>query len=307
MIQLASNVDGDAVPNVDGGIAVKRFDGVTEADAMINWNEANGNWEAGKDGDMSALVRYAELTSTSAGNGASKVGIQDVGAYYTSTNVEGALQEIGATLGGGGGASVNDRLAALEGIVAINAGDTVADVDYASNNYIADGTTLEVALGALDTQLFTTTSDLASEVSRATAAEAQIVSDLASTASGKGASTVGIYDTANYFTSTTVEGALAELGANGANGPLHQGYDELLVDSTIETANASGTYDITLSNATAVDGQFIKVFINGALQVFDNGSNTSMPTAYTKTDNSTITIKQALLTAGDVIQVHYNY
>lgn len=40
-----------------------------------------------------------ELASTANGEGASKVGIEDVGGYYTNTNVEGALQEIGSALG----------------------------------------------------------------------------------------------------------------------------------------------------------------------------------------------------------------
>ncbi len=38
------------------------------------------------------------LTSTSAGDGASNVGVNDAGGYYTSTNVEGSLQEIGSSL-----------------------------------------------------------------------------------------------------------------------------------------------------------------------------------------------------------------
>lgn len=40
--------------------------------------------------------------------------------------------------------------------------------------------------------------------------------DLASTASGKGASLIGIQDSAGKITATTVEGALAELAANRA-------------------------------------------------------------------------------------------
>lgn len=39
------------------------------------------------------------FTSTANGEGASLVGIEDVGTYFTATNVEGALQELGADIG----------------------------------------------------------------------------------------------------------------------------------------------------------------------------------------------------------------
>lgn len=43
-------------------------------------------------------VQASDLASTSAGEGASIIGIQDVGAFFTGTDVEAALQEIGADL-----------------------------------------------------------------------------------------------------------------------------------------------------------------------------------------------------------------
>lgn len=45
-------------------------------------------------------VQASDLASTSAGEGASIIGIQDVGGYFTGTDVEAALQEIGADLSG---------------------------------------------------------------------------------------------------------------------------------------------------------------------------------------------------------------
>jgi hypothetical protein len=78
-----------------------------------------------------------------------------------------------------------------------------------------------------------------------------ISTDLASTGSGKGASLVGIYDTAAKITATTVEGALAEnidarriaLGTDGNTLPVPL----VMISKTI--ANSAGDTDITL-NAT---------------------------------------------------------
>lgn len=47
----------------------------------------------------------AELASTTAPSGASLIGIEDTGGYFTGTDVEAALQELGAGGGGGGSAS----------------------------------------------------------------------------------------------------------------------------------------------------------------------------------------------------------
>jgi len=44
-------------------------------------------------------LQWGDLASTANGEGASMVGIEDSGTYFTSTDVEGALQEIGASIG----------------------------------------------------------------------------------------------------------------------------------------------------------------------------------------------------------------
>jgi hypothetical protein len=58
---------------------------------------------------------------------------------------------------------------------------------------------------------------ISNEVTARIAADTAIRNDLASTSLNFGASLVGIHDTANYFTSTTVEGALAELAVADAS------------------------------------------------------------------------------------------
>lgn len=65
-----------------------------------------------------------KLASTSAGEGASIIGIQDAGGYFTSTNVEGALQEIGASLVGSN--------ASVTYFTTDGTGVTIGDVVYVS-------------------------------------------------------------------------------------------------------------------------------------------------------------------------------
>lgn len=53
------------------------------------------------DGASDDAVPMSFLASTTAGEGASKIGIQDSGAYFTGTSVEAALQELGASVAAG--------------------------------------------------------------------------------------------------------------------------------------------------------------------------------------------------------------
>jgi hypothetical protein len=98
------------------------------------------------------VTNYAD---TSNGQGASLIGIEDAGGHYTSTNVEGALAEAGASI--------------------------------ATNTANIATNTTAIGLRPLTT-------------------------DLASHATGKGASTIGIEDAGNFYTTDNVEAALAQLG-----------------------------------------------------------------------------------------------
>ena len=44
-------------------------------------------------------MKWGDLASTSNGEGASLVGIEDTGGYFTATDVEAALQELGSSVG----------------------------------------------------------------------------------------------------------------------------------------------------------------------------------------------------------------
>ena len=71
-----------------------------KADGLLYWKDDAGTEYAVGQGDVSA-----HLADTSDAHDASAISIVDTGAYFTGTDVEAALQELGA--GGGGGGSGN--------------------------------------------------------------------------------------------------------------------------------------------------------------------------------------------------------
>lgn len=79
-------------------------------------------------------VKASDLSSTSNGYGASWVGVEDAGNYFSSTTVEGALAELAAASGqvlytvGTGGVSKGD-------LVYISGNDTVRKLAISTNNY----------------------------------------------------------------------------------------------------------------------------------------------------------------------------
>lgn len=105
---------------------------------------------------------YTDLADTSNGKGASLISIEDAGAHYTSTTVEGALTE-----------------------AAVSIATNAANVATNTTNIAAN--TTAIGLRPLTT-------------------------DLASHANGKGASTIGLEDAGNFYTTDNVEAALAQLG-----------------------------------------------------------------------------------------------
>jgi ABC-type methionine transport system permease subunit len=134
------------------------------------------------------------LASTSAGEGAALIGIQDVAAQFTATTVEGALAEaLDAAQAAQADASavINDvgHLVTLSGMAVDS--DSLGTF---TGSTIADSSTVKAALQSLETAVETKAAS----------------SDLAAVTTGKGASLIGIEDAAAQFTATTVEAALAE-------------------------------------------------------------------------------------------------
>lgn len=88
------------------------------------------------------------IASTSAGEGASKVGIQDSAAYFTSTSVEGALSELfQAIVLGGNSYTVGVGGVTKGDAVYVSANNTVLPLAVAQNKFVA-GIALSTELAA---------------------------------------------------------------------------------------------------------------------------------------------------------------
>lgn len=131
------------------------------------------------------------LGSTALGEGASQIGINDVGDIITATNVEGALQEIQTDL--------NTAESTLSAHVTDDA-SLKHDADEIEYQRL-DGSKVDIEAASDNVELALTDLD-----------DKKVgLTRLASNANGDGASLVGIEDLADIITATTVEGALAEI------------------------------------------------------------------------------------------------
>ena len=216
--------------------------GLSKTGSVLDVNVDNSTLEINSD-----ILRVKDLGITNAkinDLAASKVTIVDAGGYFSSTEVEGALQELGNSVST---LPTNSAITDLQAAVGSSTG--TAGLDYSSNNYVTDATSLETAVGALDAALF-------SEAGTRAAADTAIRSDLASTANTKGASLVGIEDAGNYFSGVTVEAALAELGLqlSGA-GNVDSRLDniEAVIGSTTGLAGIDFTSNHVVADATSFE------------------------------------------------------
>lgn len=181
-----------------------------------------------------------EMGSTANGEGASLVGIEDASAYFTGTNVEVALDELEAQIGGltsstfsfteGNVLANNDALyAALDkldlrwgdlGSTANGEGASIVAIEDAAGYFT--GTNAEAAFDELRTQIGGTTSTTFDFSEANVLADNDAIyaalekldlkhGDYASTANGEGASLIGVEDSAGNFAGANVEAVLAEL------------------------------------------------------------------------------------------------
>lgn len=172
--KLDGNIDAnDAAQSAALSAAIAQE--VIDRDAAIAAESAILSAEIDSDVAAAMSAHEAQTASTANGEGASLVGVEDAGAVYVATTVEGALQEV--------------KLLADQNETDI----TALQSDVAAN---------QAAISSNDTDIAQNAADIA-----------QLESDLASNSAGFGASKVGIEDANGDFTATTVEGALAELDA----------------------------------------------------------------------------------------------
>lgn len=152
----------------------------------------------------------AILAATTAGNGASRVAIQDAGNLITATTVEGALAEIATNVATNTTSiTANTTAIALRplttDLAAVTAAKGASLIGIQDAAAIIAATTVEGALAELATSIAANTTAIALR---------PLTTDLAAVTAAKGASLVGIQDAGSLIVATTVEAAFAELATN---------------------------------------------------------------------------------------------
>lgn len=266
----ALGIDSDAAVTIGGAGITLTSDGSTDVSinaaddlifddfqltGIVQLTDSDSDWDATFAGN-GIVDNINSLASTSAGEGASNVGIQDASTWFTGTEIETALNEIEALFGS----------------------TTSSTFNFDEDNVLADDDPVYTALNKLDLKW----------------------GDLASTANNEGASLVGIEDTGGYFTLTTVEGALAELGADiGKNFEDLTFYPEY-PDSIIHADG--GTNKGTLEafyDTTEVGGYYNWTSKNGTTQDIDIRFSFPLPTDFSATGDFTYRYRTGSTTEND--------
>ncbi len=217
---------------------------------------------------------FALLASTSNGEGASLIGIEDAAGNFTATDVEAALAEIYTDF-----ASTSSSLgASLIGIEDSAGNFTATDVEGALAEIYTDFASTSSSLGASLIGIEDSAGNFtATDVEGALA---EVYTDLASTSSGLGASLIGVEDSNGYFTGTDVEAVLDELYEN--SGPIIGTEQATTSGSTVTFSGIpSGVKKVTINFVT------VSISTNDDFVIQLGNSGGIETTGYnTKSDNS---------------------
>lgn len=161
-------------------------------------------------------------------------------------NIKQLAKDLGITLNNDGNMSLSRSI--IDEILVQTRG--VTNTTIRANTIIDEVVTARNGKANLNTELDAIRQSVSDEVTNRTAGDQAIRDDLASTATGKGASLIGIEDIAAVFTATNVEQALKEL------------YDKIVADVQAE-ANARSTADSDLdSRLSAIEAEKTKIHVH---------------------------------------------
>lgn len=277
-----ASLDRDGQPNLGTPLVTQIANEAAARTAADSTLQSNIETEAINRANADNAIR-SDFASTAAGKGASLVGVEDAGNKFTASTVEGVLAELQSnieseastraaadtTLQGNIDAEASARQAADQAIrddlasTAAGKGASLIGVEDASGKFAA--TTVEGVLAEIDSAYKAADSALqagidAEETARI-AGDQAIRDDLASTAAGKGASLIGVEDSAGKFAATTVEGVLAEIDSK-VNSYAHTHYKV-----TVTLSAPASVVDLPTGKPSfTVGDDSLDVYVNGVLQ-----------------------------------------
>ena len=186
-----------------------------------------------------------DLASTQAGKGANLVGITaSLNNATGASTVEAALEGLDA--------AISNNASDISDLINVIGAGELANVDFASNNFITDGTNLISNISALDQALKT------------------YMDNIASTQAGKGANLVGVTASfANAPDATTVEGVLEAFDTAISNAGKRYEFVASAADTSFTVNHNLGYLYV---NVTVYDADTGEVIIPDSIQVVDSAN-----------------------------------
>ena len=228
------------------------------------------------DAQLTGIVQLSDTDSdwdaTFAGNGI----VDNINSFASTANGEGAsnvgIEDASTWFTG------TEIETALNEIEALFGSTTSSTFNFTEDNVLTDNDAVYTALNKLDLKW----------------------GDLASTANGEGASLVGIEDTGGYFTGTTVESVLQELGADIGNNYEDLTFYPEYPDAVVYTdgSNNKGTLE-SFYDATEESGYYNWTVQNGTTQDIDIRFDFPLPTDFSATGNFTFRYRTGTTTEAD--------
>lgn len=145
-------------------------------DTSSTFNFTEDNVLADNDAVYAALdkldLRFGDLSSTANGEGASIIGVEDAGGFFAGTDVESALQELGADVAVPGIEVTVDGAGVSKGdLIYFSANDTISSLNTLSTNVNAIGLAAEDGIAAATIKVANDQTVLTSVITGATAGD----------------------------------------------------------------------------------------------------------------------------------------
>lgn len=257
-------------------------DAVNKIEAELGTNPSAGSSTVADRIGAAETALANHLADTTDAHDAAAVSVVDTGGYFTSTDVEGALQELGAG-GGGGGVPTSRTLTAGAGLT--GGGDLTADRTFDVN---PDNSTLEVNADVLRVKANGIT---AAHVAADVATQAELDAHITDATAAHAASAIAVTPTGNLAADDAQE-ALDE--HQGDIDALNVGLAAHLADTT-DAHDASAisftpTGTLSSTDVQAAIAELLAETGTGSIDWLDEGVSAGSRPAVNFHDGANITI-----------------
>ena len=275
-------------------VTAKDGDGVLEIKlaeqgqaTAINANKTN----------LAALI--ADLAAVTHGDGASMIGEEDAGTLYTGADVEACLAEIAGagrtteTVMG----NATDLATLITDLASVATGDGASLIGVEDATGLYTGADVEACLAEIAGAGRTTET-----VAQNATDIAAVITDLASVATGDGASMVGVEDATGLYTGADVEACLAEIAGAGRTTETVMGNATDLAGLITDLASVATGDGASLIGVEDANGRYTGADVEACLDEIAGAGRTTETVMQNATDIGT-----NLADIGDIQEYLYNH